>query len=634
MNPRATAITLTLTLVLAVGAILWIRSLPPSSDAEPSDPVSVAAASVAEVDPLDARLDALQSAGSMYARFEQAAALAELDDSGMVAGLAERLAEPDSEATRFARQVLIDRLVALDLARAISLARHNDLPLRHPVADAIWAALGLADGHRTLFVAVTESTKLSSERSATLLRFLAAGDEATVLATLREADPASISTIERDRLRELILTDPAAALAELQAVSDKAERIRIGRDILAKYAETDPAAALDAALALGDPDDYNVSSVHNAILKTWFEADFAGALAKVSSPSFPLNKRHLNTIVTTIGAQNPDAAVGWIRDHIRDSGLRRRAISDLLGELGDRDPRAGAALFAKNPDLIRTNLNGAASSFTTRWVRKDAPAALEWAMAQTGSVRDAALSAYVSHMDGQSPEDVFALIESPSLDGSERQRLMRQASDLPKHDLPRYLALIDSLPTENSNATSILGDLANNMAQSGYFDDAIDIIESFGAGTEAVANHTQEVVAHLARSDPEAAKDWIVTFENPEARATGVRNLVDAWARTDPAAAASYALTLPTGSPERSQAALAMAERTIAHDPEGALAWFDTVTNPEERDQFLASHVTNLLSLAPDQLQSLAAGAGENVLTAIENEVAWRQYLQGGTTKP
>lgn len=91
---------------------------------------------------------------------------------------------------------------------------------------------------------------------------------------------------------------------------------------------------------------------------------------------------------------------------------------------------------------------------------------------------------------------------------------------------------------------------------------------------------------------PKSAADWVLKNllyqpSSPGSAPTSVRpefkSFFANWATQDAAAVATYISTLPTGSPARDHASAAFASHAIVEDPETALLWADSITDPTLR---------------------------------------------------
>ncbi|CAN5493877.1 hypothetical protein BH23VER1_BH23VER1_24080 [soil metagenome] len=442
-------------------------------------------------------------------------------------------------------------------------------------------------------------------------------------------DPPSAAQREFRRLRALAETDPAAAIAGVLAIGDEHERLHTARTILPAAAESTPAAALDAALSLGLPTEHLLGDLQSKVLEAAFAADFGGTKERVLSADFPLHRDHLDVIADALVAGDPDAAIDWVTKRIPSNQLRKRAADEVIRKFAWKDPQKGADFLASDSTFSDRDLSSLAWSFTRGWAHKDAPALLDWGLAEAGRFRfrGLALGSWVTQKMEDSPEEVFSLLESPDLEATERPGLVRTGVALARSDLPRYLALVAQTPGTNPTAT--LAGIARSLVEEQQFGDAIMILDALDASDESTSRSIQEAVSNITQADPQSAAEWVATFADPDARAVGVRNVVDAWARIDPAAATAYARTFEPGTPDHAQASIALAERKLSYDPEGALRWFANVTDPPQRERFLTENIGALSILAPEQIPALTEGASDNVLERLHRAVARRDYLLG-----
>ncbi|CAN5380024.1 hypothetical protein BH23VER1_BH23VER1_19910 [soil metagenome] len=351
--------------------------------------------------------------------------------------------------------------------------------------------------------------------------------------------------------------------------------------------------------------------------------DPAAIASRVFAPGFELRHDQISAIARDLARTDPPAAIRWISESITDPKLRLQAARDVLHHLARGAPEVAADFLATDVTFPARDHVGLAETFVAAWSEADPPTALAWALSQEGDLRKGSLQAYFRTPDARA----FALLESAAIDDAERASLLRNATHLATIDLPRYLSLVAEMPDAKA-ATSTLANTAAALARDGNFGEATSVIDALlSEGEAAVVSPAQVVVAQFARADPAAAAEWLDTFPDGDARTYGVRNLLDTWARSDPAAAARYAQDLPPGSPEHQQAAVAMAERILAHDPAGALAWYAKFENSNLRYEFLTHHIDALLVLAPDEADRLTRDAGEGVLAKRDKAIALREFL-------
>ncbi|CAN5224705.1 hypothetical protein BH23VER1_BH23VER1_04860 [soil metagenome] len=625
MSPRQAGIILSAVTGLAIVAALVFALRDagrPEDRLPPAAPESVGSPRPTSPDALEA---SVRDPASEYQRFIAAAALDTLVDPRTVGDLLGRFGSATRPSDVFARDILASRLVALDFSRAVARALSDD-SLRGALATDIKLALGFlgaADGK--LVDAVMAAEAPGVDEVVRRLQQIGDGEAEAVLQTLGEGDFKRLRDLRWERLRTLIYEDPGRAIAAAHAIEDENERIYLGGPMLVRYADSDPPAAFEASVALGSADNHRLAGSQAGIMAKWIESDLAAAKAKLFAPDFPLQMRHLQPIMRVLAAHDHEAAIEWATQHVKDSKIRVDALVDLTTELGKHAPERGKTAVLNELSVREDMVPFYASRFAEEWSKHDAPAALEWALAQEGEIRLRAVENIASHLGQADSETAFAILESGALPPEDQVRLIKSSTLLARKDLARFLMVADTLPGEQSLA--VLGSTARNLLHTGRTEEARMIVEEMGPGSPGNERNTQLCVAQFAKTDPQGAAAWVTTFTDSETRAYGVRNVIDIWGRLDLEAAATYASSFPDGSPERDHAAAAMAERTLAHDPEGALAWIDAVSDERLREQFLRTRHTALLTLAPDRLEILAARGGISLRAEIEAEKARRAYL-------
>ncbi|CAN5493689.1 hypothetical protein BH23VER1_BH23VER1_24050 [soil metagenome] len=637
-------------LAIATGAWLVHRKVTSNTqDRSVAPAVRPAAESFAASSTADQLVATVRRAPSEFAAFAAASALAEIGDTPVLKALVVRFAEaPSVPIETFACDIALGRLAALDLPAAVELARDFEaaakshaaaaiaaalgipdtaVAAKSRAAAAIAAALGIPDASVPLVSAVLLADTLSIPRAVALIQQLDGGDPNAVLAALREEAPASLHEIERDRLSALLATDPDGAIAEARAIDDPQMRGAMLVAVLTAYAAIDPAAAFEYCAKL-DPsgDDYPIAHVRRQVIQRWIASDLPTAREKFFAKDFPLDRNTGNVISHALTRLDPELTLEWASEHVTSSRIREDAIEHVFRALGKDAPEKAIALL-EDPSLIKlVSLGIYARQFVGSWAREQPVEAVDWALAQTGAVRENALDAIASNASRKNPAVVFELLESPALSPEERDKLLGRSTDLAASDMPRYLRLVGELPEEESFKE--LGKAASRLADDGNFADARAIVEAVGVGAATVDRSTQQIVTEMAKINPQSAREWIETFADPTARKWGVRNLVDAWARTDPNAAAAYVRELPAGSPEREQAAFVMAERTVAHDPEGALHWLASLADPDLRAKFFRDNIAGLLAHTPSRLADFAA-ENPDLQVGIDREKRWQAVLRG-----
>jgi hypothetical protein len=83
-------------------------------------------------------------------------------------------------------------------------------------------------------------------------------------------------------------------------------------------------------------------------------------------------------------------------------------------------------------------------------------------------------------------------------------------------------------------------------------------------------------------TDPNAAGRWLAGFKDPEEIRAGVEPLIRAWGAMEPNEAADWLDRLPAGT-ARDAGASALVGILTSWDPEAAISYSETISDPEQR---------------------------------------------------
>lgn len=97
-------------------------------------------------------------------------------------------------------------------------------------------------------------------------------------------------------------------------------------------------------------------------------------------------------------------------------------------------------------------------------------------------------------------------------------------------------------------------------------------------------NMTAQIAGRLANSDGPGTAEWVMTLPPGEARSRALAEVVNQWTEDDPTAAGTFLTRLPV-SPETDSSRERYAFNVLRADPEGALAWANTISNDEQRNR-------------------------------------------------
>jgi hypothetical protein len=246
--------------------------------------------------------------------------------------------------------------------------------------------------------------------------------------------------------------DPAAAAKFLDENPPHDREFFGARVTIAQnWAATDPAAALAWVQAQGDAQRTRVTM--SGVIRGWWENDPRSAEAYVAAHLDTLGLETVMGITGELYRLDPERAKDWANSLPLEA--RRNADMFIGTRMVDADPRAASEWAASLPDDVRTR---PLESVISRWARNDLQAAGQWINDRSGVVRDEALSAYSSTMAFKDPAAALAVaatVTDPKIQGATVDRIVSgwmrrspndatawiQNSALPDSEKTRLLAL-------------------------------------------------------------------------------------------------------------------------------------------------------------------------------------------------
>ena len=186
------------------------------------------------------------------------------------------------------------------------------------------------------------------------------------------------------------------------------------------WAATDPAAALAWVQAQGDAQETRVTM--SGVIRGWWENDPRSAEAYVAAHLDSLGLETVMGITSELYRLDPERAKDWANSLPLEA--RRNADSFIGTRMVDADPKAASEWAASLPDEVRTR---PLESVISKWARNDLQAAGQWINDRSGVVRDEALSAYSSTMAFKDPATaltVAATVADPKIQNATVDRII------------------------------------------------------------------------------------------------------------------------------------------------------------------------------------------------------------------
>ena len=305
----------------------------------------------------------------------------------------------------------------------------------------------------------------------------------------------------------------------------------------------------------------------------------------------------------------------------------QEAILDLEKSLRSTHPVQRLQAFAwilQDPDLgnIQTALNayeswtsgsGRLSELKTlsfAWGQVDPQAALKWAQKQEHWEKYVANS---SIMDSWARRDADAAIAwaKANFDGDDNPYYVGIINGLSESSLPRATDLMTELPygrirgrsahllfekvwnkgedtaihwaehlPEGSLQNFAYGELGEKLARSDM-PRAIEWVESMEESPIKAAV-SKKVVREIAKKSPPESAEWVASLPEGKSKTSGMMEVAEIWSQRDPAAVAEWINELPADT-NRDPLIETLVNKIHKSDPQSALAWAETISNPERR---------------------------------------------------
>jgi hypothetical protein len=273
----------------------------------------------------------------------------------------------------------------------------------------------------------------------------------------------------------------------------------------------------------------------------------------------------------------------------------------ILQSWASSDPQGAAEYYANNPREFsmmgmmgggRGPMGGGsgASVIAGEWAKQDPTAAMAWANSLTGNDKNSAMSGVIGTVASSDPAKAWSMVAQ--MDAESQSRAYR--------DIAEKWAAKDFAEAERQ-------------------------IASLPADQQAAA--MSAALEGLAKKDPQQAVLKLASIPAGESRDDATRTAVDYWSRTNAKEAAAWV----AASADESAQAGAMRElmpNYVAQDPQGALAFANSLPAGEARDSALSSYLFSNREMPAAQRVQLAQGIGDETSrsrTMTAAAAAWQR---------
>ena len=368
------------------------------------------------------------------------------------------------------------------------------------------------------------------------------------------------------------------------------------------------------------------------------------------------------------GALSVQSILAQVKSLMRTGGMQNpsamlKTIS-LLGQIRDEDIQAALKETSdvKEPQSkMMINM-----VLLSRWAEKDGPAALKYAednLGESGPMVQMAKMGVLSSWAQSDPDAAWEHLKTSDdsgngMFGGRSMMMMGMFSSLASKDLDKAFSRLSELeePQERQMALNGIAQTASDeasrsrlMAEIGRLEDEserkearasilgqvamMDPESAIKMTAELPANERKEAAQRvgtmLMMSDPERGAAYILENTDADGKKQAYNQVVAQWVHADPNKAGKWLGDQPQ-TPDLDSARATFAGSVAGRDPESAMAWANTVTNPDERaasvtqvynnwkkkDEAAASAALESSGLSPEQIQSIRAGKNPGEPTA------------------
>jgi hypothetical protein len=339
--------------------------------------------------------------------------------------------------------------------------------------------------------------------------------------------------------------DPQMVANLLDKVSAPDVRDTLLANVAGQWGQDDPQAALTWAQALPATEAAARTAALNSIVESWGEDDPKAALTWVETQPATMFKDALNTIVGNWALDDP-AAVAAFLQNFPDPSLFSQSAEDIAINLAEAQPAAALAFAQSLP--ASEEKNKALGTVLSTIAQSNFPTAWQDALnLPADSSRDAAMSSLISDETDRDPTKAAGLIGQIADANTQIEATTKLAQTWAQNDPQAATTWVNGLPP--------------------------------GAQRDAA---TAQLVSAQMSADPVAALALANSITDPQAQAAQVQAVQ----------LASQINQLPPGG-ARDTAITQLLPIQMQTDPDSALTWASTISNPQVRsDQLQAAFVT------------------------------------------
>ena len=298
-----------------------------------------------------------------------------------------------------------------------------------------------------------------------------------------------------------------------------------------------------------------------------------------------------------------------------DDPLRRSALLLSVIEQMDSEDFERVVADFRALDMTRSRMTEY-TQLLHAWAQKDAPAALEYAAANTNGdfAKTTILASWAT-------DDPYAAIDwaKANHEGSGANPLMVGViKGIAINDIAQATELLQELPFSRERGEAMSQMLKHVASQEQ--DVALAWLDSI-EDEKLRAGATTRLVKELAISDPEGMAAWVRNIEDEESRARSIKAVVDQWAEQDIEQAKTWVGGLDGN--EKMSAARGMIGEYAKKDATAAADWMDSMKGQEGHQDLVKGYIwSTAMSRQPEAAMAQIAN--------IDNADNQMRYYKNG----
>ncbi|WP_367874838.1 hypothetical protein [Luteolibacter sp. Populi] len=391
--------------------------------------------------------------------------------------------------------------------------------------------------------------------------------------------------------------DPEAVLAWAATATDLDMKNSAYRAACRRMATEDPAGTMEK---IGTMPAHLRSQLISAVMETWSDRDFPGALAAASALGQPAEREQAMAAIVNHMDWSDPAESSKVVLAMPKGNARTSALENLTWGLRWQSPSEAAAVLAQFEGVEHSQLAGSLAGIM---VADDPEGAIKLFNSIPASLRDEdKLSTFLYSLAKHSPEQALEFAATLG-SATERSQAVRQAIQQMANLSPQDAAKRMDAMTDPKDRQQALVALAETWGMNDP-DAALRWAESLSGDEQTAA--LAKLLPARARNDPAAASASLqALLENPGntsgsvlQSATGA--LATEWAGKNPEQAAAWIAGLPAGAAAEA-GAVSLVQNWSTHDPSAAADWISDLPDGGVKDAAIQPLVASIRQSLPEK---------------------------------